>query len=731
MRLTSARSTDRDVAIRTASAAAPRQAPIDGTVPSSAEIVCHDLARLASTDEGYSMFLLMARLADGGGSGAEALLGPRKPRAREQEAAGRVGIWAPRSTNGRTSFVRTTSNEDTFWADVACIEPKGARTRVVLFGESAARGYFYDPHYQPARVLESMLNDRGDSDVEVVDLARTSLGFRPLVDLMQAALALEPDLYVMLAGNNWYPYSRMGWADARRIVMMLRDGAGWGPVRAHMEARQHARVRTLIEQLATLAASRRIPIVVLIPEFNLADWHDVGRELPFLSGERLALWVAVRGALGEAVARGDRAAAESLALELTTLDEHTMPLGLEVLADCRRQAGDLAGARRYREMARDCELAFPGASPPRCFGITQESLRREARARELTVVDLPRRFEEHLNGDLPGRTLFLDYCHLTFDGIRLAMAWAAEAILPLLGRPQVPWRRLAEQARPPRPRVLAMASLLAAHHNYQTGQSGEIVRYHCEQAIAADPGIRETLQQFVDFHTRRAPSLVCRSFDAFAQAERAVTEYYLNPVHVDKHTKLPFIDTLLDILGKTDAAVPPRVLDVRTREHGVCGRRLNLLDSLYRSSSAAMDLGVIARPKSAYYTSFYFTSTFFVVCQRPTDIVLTLTYRVPAQPLGAGDVRVSVNGSWTGTLTASRRWRSIALTVPADHTREGANSIEVRWPLPDRSWQEAIDATAARVDREPASAMYSIYPVFGEIAAFAAAAPAPTSGAAS
>src|SRR5437867_3252764 len=56
----------------------------------------------------------------------------------------RIGIWE-REANS-SYFVRSTSMmEDwNFWAQTGRIEPKHTKARIVLIGESVARGYLYD-----------------------------------------------------------------------------------------------------------------------------------------------------------------------------------------------------------------------------------------------------------------------------------------------------------------------------------------------------------------------------------------------------------------------------------------------------------------------------------------------------------------------------------------------------------------------------------------------------------
>src|SRR5580698_3343103 len=117
----------------------------------------------------------------------------------------RVGIWEKKQENGQTYFVRSKDKlEDwNYWANLGRIEAKGTKKRILLIGESVARGYLYDPQFTCAMALEKVLHAQmGQDAVEVIDLARTNLGFE-VQDLAVAALELEPDAVVIFSGNNW------------------------------------------------------------------------------------------------------------------------------------------------------------------------------------------------------------------------------------------------------------------------------------------------------------------------------------------------------------------------------------------------------------------------------------------------------------------------------------------------------------------------------------------------
>ena len=117
----------------------------------------------------------------------------------------RIGIWEPQKCGAEYRIVRPAAPQEqaSLWANVSTLEPKGRRKRVVLIGESVARGFFFDPHFNPAMVLQNTLREAsGDRELDVVDLARTDLTMEPRLELAGATVELAPDAVVVLAGNN-------------------------------------------------------------------------------------------------------------------------------------------------------------------------------------------------------------------------------------------------------------------------------------------------------------------------------------------------------------------------------------------------------------------------------------------------------------------------------------------------------------------------------------------------
>src|SRR6185437_17005129 len=82
--------------------------------------------------------------------------------------------------------------------------PKRSKWRVVLVGESVARGYLYDPQFNPASALQTLLvGQLGTGNVDVVDLAQSNQTLQELKVIIGKSLTLAPDVLVIFAGNNW------------------------------------------------------------------------------------------------------------------------------------------------------------------------------------------------------------------------------------------------------------------------------------------------------------------------------------------------------------------------------------------------------------------------------------------------------------------------------------------------------------------------------------------------
>src|SRR5215203_4850946 len=113
------------------------------------------LAQLFDSEEGERILKLITQLSETqnhAGAFTQELSEPADPAEKI-----RVRIWESVDDVHGRSFVRVGTGERWhFWANVQRIPPKGSRRRIVLVGESVARGLLYDPQFNPALALQAM-----------------------------------------------------------------------------------------------------------------------------------------------------------------------------------------------------------------------------------------------------------------------------------------------------------------------------------------------------------------------------------------------------------------------------------------------------------------------------------------------------------------------------------------------------------------------------------------------
>src|SRR5439155_24337600 len=130
-------------------------------------------------------------------------------------------------------------------------------------------------------------------------------------------------------------------------------------------------------------------------------------------------------------------------------------------------------ARAAMEAARDAIYGLLIAHSPRCPSPVQAALRSRATELGFAVVDLPTTFAAR--GVVPDRRFFLDYCHLTIDGMRVALAATAQAVAGLMAVTTPPASELEQVEISIAPREEALAHLLAAIHNAHWGQNADVI----------------------------------------------------------------------------------------------------------------------------------------------------------------------------------------------------------------------------------------------------------------
>jgi len=636
-----------------------------------------------------------------------------------------IGVWERKEENGKTCFVRRldTMNQWHNWANFGRIEAKGSKRRILFMGESVARGYLYDPDFTPALALQMILDDQfGKGEVEVLDLARTNLEYK-IRELALAALQFEPDVAVIFAGNNWFVSVPLFQQIAQIDQALSSEGM---PAMKRMSEDAIARTaRRVVSDIASEYKRSGVPLIWVIPENNLADWRDPITAAPYLSGDLNREWITLYEEAQSALSNGDCASAEKLAEKIVEIDQGICVAGYYLLADCRRMVNDVEGERKYMELARDAQCWDTCmTSVPKPYSVGQQAIREEMGKHGFQTVDLPALFKEYLNGGLPGRRLFLDYCHLTTEGIQVAMGAAASCVLRSLKGVEVPWSALVSDRVAPPPEIEAEANFLAAIHDGHRWQSYDVVRHHCEQALKFSPHVAELMLTYIDLQTQKSVP------DNMSEAEEQIYGLASPLIHRylfrgnDKRLDKILMGAMVDALENAGIPARERLERQRREEHSVRQHTIDLLEYYYYSSTnQTQEVEALTWPDYRlpydirYFRSYRPESEFIFVGEAGYAVNLCLTCRLPKPTPRETTITVKLNGLPQVEIAISSEWTTWDITLPGAVVRDGLNEVTVRWPMPEFRSAEALSKVPASLC---AMKFPDFFPVFGEIHSFTA-----------
>ena len=636
-----------------------------------------------------------------------------------------VGIWERRTENDKTVFVRRLEMIDQWhlWANLPRIEAKGQKPRVLLMGESVARGYLYDPVFTPAMALQMILNRHfGEGEIEVIDLARTNLGYE-MRELALASLQLEPDIGIIFGGNNW-GVSSPTFADIAESDRAL-SSEGIAGLKHSCDEYLSTRSRRVIADIAAAYQRRGLPLVWIIPEFNLADWREPSTNAPHLRGDLNREWLSLHAQAHRALCEGDQTAAETFARKMLEIDRGVCATSYYLLADCYRLAKDLERERDCLELARDA-AAWDGSMTytpkPNC--VTQEAIREVMHECGGYTIDLPAIFKQYLDGELPDRRLFLDYCHLTTEGIQIAMAAAASWIVRLLKGVELPWSALVDDHVAPSQETEAEALLLAAFHSAHRWQSYDLVRHYCARALKSSPHVVELMLKYIALQTcNAAPPEMNELEEQIRHTGSPLIQRYIMRNN-DRRLDTTLLRAITDALEESGIKARDRLEQLRREEHSVRSHDIDLLDPFYCSSAGQPQEfeGLTWSTNHEgfcrhYYRAFWPHSRFVFVGEAGFAVKLCLTCRLPQATTQERQISIEVNGKREVEFEISAQWNTWEITVPGSDIIEGVNEVVVRWPIPEFRSDQALNKAITDLCQQKAP---EFYPVFGEIHSFTA-----------
>ena len=634
-----------------------------------------------------------------------------------------ISIWMPREKEDKLEFVRPEAGPfvDHYADRVAIPATKPEHTkRVLWFGESAAAGYLYAPVYTPAKVLAHNLAAMvPETPWEVIDLARTNEHLQSLTETVEASLQLDPDLLAIYTGNNWNlletPEHSAYAPDitARQAYgACLREGGFTAAIDRAGKTLLH-KAHQAMETILGLALQRDIPLVLVVPEVNLADWTSLQPPV-WLPALNLAAWYETRQKVLAALNHEDWQGVKAGAFALLEIDEGTCPTTFRFLARAHLGLGDIPAAREAARAEVDsayrATLCFIDA--PRSTSLVQKVLRRFGQRDGVHLVDLPALF--HQEEALPGRDWFLDYCHLNAAGIQCAMKATAESIVQALGQ------CIANEApsSPPPPEVEAVALTGAAihlAHRLKSDDKQALMEYYLDGALAAAPEVAEAMMDLISVRLGPVPAVLHA-----VQQRNAASSFPLSPQHGWKYPYLD-IEAILAIEASLARHQPEKSQEISRMlmsERGL-GEQWQELVPYYLWEPVAQVytdlLETTDLPGRAFYRAPFPETAICLITDGRQDLELAVVTRLP-DPLDEGQrfgrVALHLNGILLAEYFAGDSWERVEIPVPSNRLQAGVNRLTIHWPIPQTPGDAAREYLMKALEEGCEAA---IHPIFGEI----------------
>lgn len=409
------------------------------------------------------------------------------------------------------------------------------------------------------------------------------------------------------------------------------------------------------------------------------------------------------------------------------LDGGEAPASLELAAEAQLGLGGTGRARELLQQAVEARTwdNFPSV-PSATLGV-QGALRGAADL-GLHLIDLPQVFREVSPEGLPDRRWFLDYCHLTLEGMRHAMAAVAHKVLQLTGpaASPVPGRAQIAQAFSPLAapaedaQVKFMSLLYGAHYGCDydpySGESvrreGSVSAHWLAEARRADPAIDTLLLTYAQ--ARTAPF---QSFDLSGEQQDlhgALTELERQTSQAES-LDADVVRLILDTLGATHASECAAIMASLLENHAVERRPTDLCHPAHHWSLAErqQEGGGYGTGVRALLRARWPCSHFCFVSEACRVLRLQVTARLPLlRGERAADLELLVNGNQLGRMRLETRWTQGVFDLPVDLLVAGYNKLTLEWPpLP----AEGDIALQTIVERLETGIPVDLHPLFGEL----------------
>ncbi len=692
------------------------------------------LAKLLHSDDGFETAALLKRSGLLKGSANSTLLEASETDDSATVCPRAIGPWGPKLNGINWQFERKNNWDKYMWLEKRDIltSEKGENVyRVCLVGESVAAGMFFSPNINPAQVLNSILNQDKPNKaglVEVIDLSRNAMRVEMLIDVIDAAAQLNPDVIVVFAGNNFCRDHTLGRPDQKEISQQQIHAANKQGATGLVDNFTKELTEATSATLNTIVRNAKYngsKLLWLIPTTN-PSWQRLA-PVHWLGNGHTPQWHELFNYALYALKQNNYKKALKLALTMLNLDDETNPTTHRLLNIAYLGLGQTVPAAKHAQSEIDVDAALQRNSflSPGIQSCVKTLIAKNVKQHGFTCIDLETVFSEYNNTLNASGELFVDYCHLTVKGMQVAMS-AVAAYVPNARINN--WKDLLQSsksfpiAQKHVARGMFEAAIYTSHmqHNLHTQNYPIHLRQRFSQALNLWEGLRETMTEYVRMRHGAVTTEVSKYSHQIVASANSLLDYgILQWIHgIDSQT-IEAICGALDDAGHDGKAL---LNDYQQYDNKKLLKGIDLTNPRYIKYYCRDGLVDWDPERGTYRTQPYLRAYWpqlplVFSMAKAMSLNCRLTCRVPhyGEQEKKRRVHVSINGQRIAEFTVTHNWTQNKFSIAAELVRKGFNDIQIDWPTLPSNDNQALKNT---IEKFQIFGRADWYPIFGEVFSF-------------
>ncbi|KAA1189816.1 SGNH/GDSL hydrolase family protein [Photorhabdus heterorhabditis] len=640
-----------------------------------------------------------------------------------------IGTWHPEKIDGEIIFVRREQSDSIFWESsqqqLTLNKAKNVK-RICFIGESVALGMLFSPHTTPAKTLAHLLNQHTDSEWEVIDLAKSSMSSGGLLETCKASLQLQPDYVVILAGNNWFGDVLFGHnppLERRRNYASVLANSGPNGMAVEYKEKLEKNAEILINRIDAISKESGIEFIFALPAANYADWE---RKTPlhWLGNGKTAEWYELYRHASQAIMSGQYVEALELGLSMIGIDGGTAATSNRIVANSLIALNRAEEAKPYLDAECSYALMYDLITPlPSTPSFVKERILQQSVG--IKIIDLEYYFAKYLGTSVLDDSLFIDYCHMTPEGFKVAMSSVAEWLINHgKDKSDVNWEIMAGEDIDLNVSSYDLAvsyfytALYNSHINRpidEVAERGRVVKLF-DKAVQYSAEILDVMELYI-----KARSCERGAGFGLSQAGQKLLELVNSPhdfyiAQTSPGADAQTIDAICEILNKYGRH--GHVLKeyyqksyIDQLKYGVDLTEPQYIDRTSAVIMVSAEIELNTRRNVPYFKSWWPTSSFTLITSGNRDLNMVITSRVKKY-IEESKVKILINGELLEEINPSSEWSLRQLIIPGSLTKPGFNTITLEWPKLAQDEEEEVLNISSRYNK---GLKTEIFPVFGEL----------------